>query len=96
MFASKSYDKVGENTEGVNFDRVSSLIELGYLSGEKRIVLGFVTHHNVSLTASGAAILAEWNHLLEKCSLKGRILVQAEKAIWFGLGIAATLIVNFT
>jgi hypothetical protein len=77
MFAESSCELVDESTF-TNFAKVQALDEAGCLSGIDTSTVKERSLIDVALTPKGAQMLTEWNGLIERGSLKGRVLAGLE------------------
>jgi hypothetical protein len=91
-FAERSYEKLNKSS-GLDLDKVKALYEAGFVSGYDATTMdaGFALI-NASITPPGAVVLAEWNTLLERASLRGRVLSALEKLLWVTVGVVASVI----
>lgn len=90
-FGALSFDKIDESSD---FDlvKIKDLIESNCLKGENVSDSNGYAFLNVSITARGAVVLAEWHSIIERKSLKYRFMDIVEKMTWVIVGMFFTLL----
>lgn len=76
-----------DRTSGVDLNKVSALFGEGALLGvETSNLSDGKSWRRVSLSARGAVMLAEWQSLLERGTIRGRVMANVERALWALVG----------
>lgn len=64
----------------------------GCLSGDDTASLDCRQLEDVRITAKGAVVLAEWRLLIERSTVRGRILANVERVLWALVGALLTML----
>ena len=91
MFALSKYETVNKNTTKIDVSKVGDLINQDCLSGIDTSNLSYEEYRNVKITTHGAVVLAEWSTILEKQSIKGRVMNIIERLLWIIIVVLITV-----
>lgn len=95
IFAGPKVDRVDRNS-AVDMDKVEGLMAAGCLLGTDVSTLGSgPAYMNVTISAHGAEVLAQWKAFLDEHSYGYRLLGQLEKLAWLLAGVLLSALVTW-
>lgn len=94
MFADAPVAHVDKQT-GVDIERVRGLFEAGCLMGIDVSTIDGYAYADVRISAHGAEVLAQWQAMIDRDTLRTRLLATLDKLIWLVTGALLTKVADW-